>query len=120
MYETRDAHGSCASGESRCRLDMHGPERIRPLLDIKADRVDDRKRASDGRGDRFLVVNISPRYFQSAVAVFDNGAARLGMTRGYSRRETSTEQVANNAASEKTGSTKDRDRSTFAQRVHQR
>jgi hypothetical protein len=99
---------------------MYGPERIRPLLDVKADRVDDRKRIGDGRGDRFLVMNVSPRYFQSAVGVLDNRAARLGMTCGYSRREIPTQQVANDAAPEETGSTKDRDRSPFSQRMHQR
>ncbi len=99
---------------------MYGPERIRPLLDVKADRVDDRKRIGDGRGDRFLVMNVSRRYFQFAVGVFDNGVAQLRVTRGYSRREIPTQQVANDAASEETGSTKDRDRSRFAQRMHQR
>ena len=99
---------------------MHGPERIWPLLNVKADRVDDRKRLSDSRGDRFLVMNVSLRYFQSAIGVFDNGATRLGMTCDYSRREIPTEQVANDAASEETGSTKDRDRSTLAQWMHQR
>ena len=42
------------------------------------------------------------------------------MTCGYSRREIPTKQAVNDAAPEETGSTKDRDRSTCAQRVHQR
>lgn len=98
---------------------MYGRERIRPLLDVKADRVDNCKRISDGRGDRFLVMNVSPSYFQFAVGVFDNGVARLGMTCGYSRCEIPIQQMANDAASEETGSTKDRDRSPFAQRMPQ-
>jgi hypothetical protein len=28
-------------------------------------------------------MNVSPRYFQFAVGIFDNGVARLGVTRGY-------------------------------------
>jgi hypothetical protein len=120
MYETGDAHGPRASGESRCGLDMYGPERICSLLDVKADRVDDRKRISDGPRDRFLIVNVSPSCFQSVVGVVDNPIARLGMTSGYSRREIPTKQAVNDAAPEETGSTKDRNRSTCAQRVHQR
>jgi hypothetical protein len=96
---------------------MYGPERIWPLLNVKADRVDNRERISNGAVDRSLVVNISPSCFQSAAV--NNPIASVGVTCGYSRREIPAKQAVNDAAPEETGSAEDRDRSMFVQRVHQ-
>ena len=99
---------------------MKRPERIWSLLDVKAHRVDDRERISDRTGDRFLVVDVSPSCFESTAGLIDNNIAPLRMTCGYSRREIPTNQAVNDAMPEESGSTEDRDRSTFARRVHQR
>ena len=89
------------------------------MLDVKADRVDHRKRISDSTGDRFLVINISEGYFQSTAGVVHDRIASVGMTCGYPHREIPTKQEVHDATPEKSGSTEDRDRSTFAQRMHQ-
>ena len=96
---------------------MYGPERIWSLLDVKADRVDDRERICNGAVDRFLLVNISLSCFQPAAV--NNPIASVGVTCGYSRREIPAKQAVNDAAPEETSSAEDRDRSTFAQRMHQ-
>ena len=98
---------------------MYGPERIWSLLDLKADRIDDRKRISDSIGDRFLVINISANYFHWAAGVVHDRIASVGTTCGYPHREIPIKQVVHDATPEKSGSTEDRDRSTFAQRMHQ-
>jgi hypothetical protein len=98
---------------------MYGPERIWSLLDVKADRIDDRERISNSKVDRFLVVNVSPRCFQSAGGVVDFPLASFRVPCGYSRCEIPIKQAINDVAPDETGSSEDRDRSTFAQRVHQ-
>jgi hypothetical protein len=58
VREAFDAGSTCLSGYTFGGLDMHGMERLPSTLDVETDCIHCAVNASEGAGDRPLIVNV--------------------------------------------------------------
>src|SRR5215469_3836840 len=89
-------------------FDVHGLKRISPALDVEADCVDDSPGASDGRGDRALVIDVGANWLDTRSRKLRPTA--IGMPRSGPHAKTCCLQMADNAPPEKPRAAKYRHR----------